>query len=43
VVLAVLRALSDAWSSDEEAGRMLTLARNSSDPELRQAAEVAHA
>jgi hypothetical protein len=43
VVLAVLRALSDAWSTDQEAGRMLTLARNSSDPELRQAAEVVHA
>jgi len=43
VVLAVLRALSDAWSTDEEAARMLTLARNSSDPELRQAAEVVHA
>ena len=43
VVLAVLRVLSDAWSTDPEAGRMLTLARNSSDPELRQAAEVVHA
>jgi len=42
VVLAVLRALSDAWSTDAEATRMLTLARNSSDPELRQAAEVVH-
>ena len=40
VVLAVLRALSDGWSTDAEAARMLTLARNSSDPELRQAAEV---
>jgi hypothetical protein len=40
VVLAVLRALSDAWPTDAEATRMLTLARNSSDPELRQAAEV---
>jgi hypothetical protein len=43
VVLAVLRALSGAWSTDAEAARMLALARNSSDPELRQAAEVAHA
>ena len=40
VVLAVLRALSDAWSTDPEANRMLMLARNSSDPELRHAAEV---
>ena len=43
VVLAVLRALSGAWSTDTEAAQMLALARNSSDPELRQAAEVAHA
>ncbi len=43
VVLAVLRALSDAWSTDPEANRMLLLARNSSDPELRHAAEVVRA
>ena len=39
VVLAVFRVLSTVWSSDAEASRLLDLARRSSDPELRQAAQ----
>ena len=37
VVLASLRALSGAWATDAEASRLLQLARQSSDPEFRQA------
>jgi hypothetical protein len=39
VMLAVLRVLSTVWSADEEADRLLDLARRSSDAELRQAAQ----
>jgi len=40
VVLASLRALSGAWASEAEATRLLDLARQSSDPEFRQAVQA---
>lgn len=40
VVLASLRALSGAWAADAEAKRLLDLARQSSDPEFRQAVQA---
>jgi hypothetical protein len=38
IVVAAVRALVEAWSTDPKAGDMLTLARGSSDPQLRLAA-----
>ena len=43
VVLAGLRALSGVWAGDAEAKRALELARQSSDPEFRQAAQTGRA
>ena len=40
VVLASLRALSGVWAADAEAKRLLDLARQSSDPEVRQAVQA---
>jgi hypothetical protein len=43
IVVAALRALARAWGTNPRAGSVLALARGSSDPELRQAAEVVRA
>ena len=40
VVIAGLRALAGAWAGDAEARRVLDLARQSSDPEFRQAVQA---
>ena len=40
VVVAALRALANVWSASPDASRMLTLARRSSDRDLRDAAQV---